>query len=73
MEEYLDKILSGLPEDMNGVTTTPASTHLSKKHNTVPKLNKERVELFHRATVQILFMAQRGRPDLRTGISFLTK
>ena len=73
MEEYLDEILSELPEDMNGVATTPAVDHLFKTRNSAPKLNKERAELFHRVTAQILFVAQRGRPDLRTAISFLTK
>jgi hypothetical protein len=73
MEEYIDEILTGLPEDMNGMATTPAADHLFKTRSDAPKLNKERAELFHRVTAQILFVAQRGRPDLRTAISFLTK
>ena len=73
MEEYLDEILSGLPEEMNGVTTIPASDHLFKTRNNAPKLSKTRAVLFHCVTAQLLFVAQRGRPDLRTAISFLTK
>lgn len=73
MEEYLDKILSELPEDMNGVATTPAADHLFKMRDSTPKLNKERAELFHCVTAQILFVDQRNRSDLRTAISFLTK
>jgi hypothetical protein len=73
MEEYLNEILSGLPEDTNGAATTPASDHLFKTHNNVPTLNNEGAELFHCVTVQILFVAQRNRPDPRTAISFLTK
>ena len=72
-EEYIDEILIGLPEDTNGVAITPAVDHLFKTCSDAPKLNKERAELFHRVTAQILFLAQRGRPDLRTAISFLTK
>ena len=30
MEEYLDKILHGLPEDIDKVATTPAANHLCK-------------------------------------------
>jgi hypothetical protein len=58
---------------MNGMATTPAADHLFKTRSDAPKLNKERAELFHRVTAQILFVVQHGRPDLRTAISFLTK
>ena len=33
--------------------------------------DKLRVELFHRYAEKLLFMSKRGRPDLRTMISFL--
>ena len=45
MEEYIDEILNGLPEDMNGVVTAPAADHLCKMRNDTPKLVKERAEL----------------------------
>ena len=73
MEDYLDEIITGLPDDMSGVATTPAADHLFKIRDNAPKLNDERAELFHRVTAQILFVAHRGRPDLRTATSFLTK
>ena len=73
MEEYIDDILIGLPEDMNGVTTSPAADHLFKTRSDAPKLNKERAELFHSVTAQIIFLAKRNRPDLQTVISILTK
>ena len=69
----MDEMLVGLPEDMKGVATTPAADHLFKVRDSAPKLNEERAELFHRVTAQMLFVAQCGRPDLRTAISFLTK
>jgi len=73
MEDYLKEMLTGLPEDMDGVATTPAADHLFKVRDNAPKLNEERAELFHKVTAQMLFVAQRGRPDLRTAVSFLTK
>ena len=42
MKEYLNEILSGLTEDMNGATTTPVSDHSCKTRSNVPTLNKER-------------------------------
>jgi hypothetical protein len=73
MEDMIDEILSDVPEDMGGVATTPAADHLFKVRDNVKKLPQEVADLFHRKTAQLLFVAQRGRPDLRTAISFLTK
>ena len=50
MEKYLNEILSGLPEDINEMSTTPAVDYLFKTRDDTPKLNKERAELFHRVT-----------------------
>ena len=58
---------------MTGLATTPAADHLFKVRDNAPKLNKENAELFDKLVAQLLFVAQRGRPDLRTAISFLTK
>ena len=68
MEEYIDKILTGLLEYMNGVVTTPALDHLFKTFSDVPKIYKKRAELFHRITAETLFLAHRDRPNLRTAL-----
>ena len=73
MEDYLKEMLGDLPDDMDGIATTPAADHLFKVRDNAPKLNETRADLFHRVTAQMLFVAQRGRPDLRTAVSFLTK
>ena len=73
MEEYLKEIIKDLPEDMNGTATTPAADHLFKVREHATKLDPEKAEMFHRVVAQLLFVAQRGRPDLRTAVSFLTK
>ena len=73
MEDYLDDVLKDLPEDMDGLASTPAADHLFKVRDNAPKLDAKKADLFHRVVAQLLFVAQRGRPDLRTAISFLTK
>jgi len=73
MEKYLDTMLEELPADMDGFASTPAADHLFKTRDNVDKLDKETADLFHRVTAQLLFVSQRGRPDIRTAISFLTK
>ena len=50
MEEYIDKILTGLPEDMNGVATTPVADHMFKTHSDTSKLSKEKANLFNLVT-----------------------
>ena len=49
---------------MNGTATTPTVDHLFKVRENAPKLNEERVELFHRVVAQLLFVAQHGQPNL---------
>ena len=36
-------------------------------------LDQETAELFHHVTAQLLFLGQRGRPDIRNAVSFLCK
>merc|ERR1712157_627754 len=37
-----------------------------------PKLEKDQATLFHHIVAQLLFLSQRGRPDILTGVAFLT-
>lgn len=71
MEKYLDTILSGCPVNMGGLASTPAADHLFKTRENAGKLSEKDADLFHRITAQLLFVSQRGRPDLRTAVSFL--
>ena len=74
MEAYLDTMLGqDLPAEFGGVASTPAADHLFKTRENVDSLDEKRADLFHRLTAQMLFVSQRGRPDLRTAVSFLTK
>ena len=73
MEDYLDKMMDGLPSDMDGYASIPAADHLFRTRLNVPKLSEKQAELFHRIVAQMLFVSQRGRPDLRTVVSCLTK
>ena len=63
-DDYIKEILNDLSKDMNGTAITPVADHLFKIRDNAPKLNKERAEFFHRVVTQILFVAQRGQPDL---------
>ena len=72
MSAYITNMLKDAPASMDGHATTPAATHLFKVNTDNPKLLcKEKKELFVHLVMQGLYLSQRGRPDIRTAISFL--
>ena len=72
MSDYVKSMLNDAPASMDGKATTPAAAHLFKVNTEDPKLlNKEKKELFIHLVIQGLYLSQRGRPDIRTAISFL--
>lgn len=73
MIKYIEsKILNDLPDNFNGIAVTPAANHLFEVNDNCTKLDTVKAELFHHITAQLLFLAKRGRPDLLTGVAFLT-
>ena len=57
MEKYIDDIIVDLPNEFDGVASTPAAGHLFKTRENAPKLDMVRAELFHRTTAQLLFLS----------------
>ena len=73
MSNYIKNMLKDAPASMDGHAATPAATHLFKINTDNPKLLcKEKKELFIHLVMQGLYLSQRGRPDIRTAISFLS-
>jgi hypothetical protein len=72
MLDYVDMVLSDLPKEMTGRAATPAANHLFKVNEKTPVfLDDTKRELFVKLVMQLLYLSQRARPDLRTTISFL--
>ena len=72
MESYINNMINDMPEDMIGVASTPASSSLFKVNtNGTPTLNPKKKEIFVHLVMQALYLSQRGRPDIRTAVSFL--
>ena len=72
MSDYVKTMLNDAPASMDGKAATPAAAHLFKMNTEDLKLlNKEKKELFVHLVMQGLYLRQRGRPDIRTAISFL--
>ena len=67
-------VLAGVPDDMRGTARTPAAAHLFAVNEANPILLDEiAAKMFHRVVMQLQYLNQRARPDLRTAISFLCK
>ena len=73
MEEYIDEVLSHLTDIdvFQGEVSTPAAEHLFKTRHDADKLDEDTASMFHRVTAQLLWLKQRGRPDISTAVAFL--
>ncbi len=72
MCKYLSKLIEDFPEEITGVSATPAADHLFKVREDGRKLSKEHVDVFHHTVYQLLFAANRAHQDIQTAVSFLT-
>jgi hypothetical protein len=72
MESHINAMTEEKPEEMAGTSVTPASTHLFNVNTTNPVyLNERDSEIFVHMGMRLLYLSQRGRPDVHTAVSFL--
>ena len=70
--DYVEMVLTDLPKKCKGCAATPAANHLFRVNEKNPMfLDDTKRELFVKLVMQLLYLSQRARPDLRTAISFL--
>ena len=72
MIDYIKTIMAEMPKDMEGTAKTPAENNLFKISDNPVMLDKEKAGVFHRMVMQLLYLCQRGRLDVRTAVAFLT-
>ena len=72
MSDSIQTILVELPAEMWGKAKMPAAKHLFNVDPKSTPTDKDHAEAFHRITMQLMYLSQRGRPDLRMVISFLS-
>jgi hypothetical protein len=72
MHDYIDNMLSELPADFDGEAATPAANHLFQVNKNAEKVSEAKAQLFHHNTAKLLFLCKRARPDIQTGVAFLT-
>ena len=64
--------MNDMPDNTKGKAATPAANHLFVINDKNPVLlDKEKKDIFVHLVMQALYLSQRGRPDIRTAVSFL--
>ena len=72
MADYIKLILHNAPADMSGTVATRAGSCLFKIHDANPViLTGEKKDDFVHVFMQLLYLSQQARPDIRTAVSFL--
>jgi hypothetical protein len=73
MIDYINGVLDEMPIEMVGRAQTPAGNHLFTINEDAQGLSEEKATTFHRMVMQLQYLSQRARPDIRTAVSFLCK
>jgi hypothetical protein len=72
MIDYIKSVLHYAPKEMRGSAATPAANHLLEVNQVDPVLlGKENADIYVHIVMQLLYLSQRARPNVRTAVSFL--
>jgi hypothetical protein len=72
MVDYIEKMLRGVPDDMDNEAATPAPNHLFEVNEDDPeKLDEDKAITFHHNVAKLLFLCKRARPDIQAPVAFL--
>jgi hypothetical protein len=72
MKSYLEEAMSDVNIDRSMTTTSPAKKDLNVTHDDLPRLGKERSDIFHSVVMKLLYVAKRARGDILPTIAFLS-
>jgi len=72
MYEYIDKMLTELPEDMNRVSKVPGAGHLFNVNPDATKFPEDKAQLFLSLVAKLLYLCRHTRQDIQTAVAFLS-
>lgn len=72
MKKYIKKMLSELPDSMNGEAMNLAAQYCFEMNLDAIKLDTSDAEFFHYMTAKALFLCKRAQPDIHTAVAFLS-
>ena len=69
--QHIEEVVSDLREEIKGGVAIPAKSKHFYVNTKSCKLSEKKAELFHKLVAKLLWITQRSRTDLETGVSFL--
>jgi hypothetical protein len=72
MLDYVDKMLTDLPAEMDGKAPSPEANHLLTVNCDQIKVEEKKSQLVHTYVAKTLFLCKRARTDLQTAVAFLS-
>ena len=72
MSDYIQVILQDTPANLQGTSMVPVAKHLFTTRPDAPKISPQEQEIFHHLTMQLMYLSQRGRPNIQTAVAFLS-
>ena len=72
MDDFIDRLLKGAPQDMQGQDASLAAIFLFDTGDSTEELLECSVQEFYTLTAKILFLCKRARSDIQTAVAFLT-
>ena len=72
MDKYIANVIDSFPEQITGVSATPATDKLFAIRQDDRPLPEEQALHFHHVTAQLLYASMRVRRDRQTTVAFLT-
>ena len=64
--------MDDLPIKCQVEAITPAANHLFRLNKTARNMSKGGAQAFHTIVAKLLFLCKQSRPDILTGVTFLT-
>ena len=71
MRHYLEEALEMFPSELTGNVNSPAADYLFEVNQKCEKLPEARRQLLHSIVAKLLYVANKGRPDIYVPVAFL--
>ena len=72
MRKYLKQIFEEVTDEFDGIATSPTANHLFDINDDYKKLPEEKEIFFHQIVYKLLFLYNRGCPDIQRVVVLLT-
>ena len=72
MKYYIENMVKEFPYKLNEKSKTPWNDKLFKVTDETKKLDEKRKYIFHMYAMKAMFLCKRARPDLESGVGYLS-